>query len=156
MTQDIIRKLKEVQEKENKRRNSAVRYLEKIEKELTPIFQDILGEPTGCDDYPCLWIPKYNKDSGKFESKYSMVYFRYYKHITQREDEYPGFYIDKGIDLPVWGISLTEIKGKDFWFYLKQITDWIVDYLPQWIENHDKSRDQRFEVLEKIHQCFSE
>jgi hypothetical protein len=158
MTQ-IIDRLKEIQEKENKRRSQAVVYLEKLEKELAPIFADILGKPEGPEgEYvgECLWIPIFRKESGKYEAKYSSLYFRYGKYVTDTRDEYIGFYIEQGYSYPIWGTALTGIRGKDFWKHLKQITDWLTDYLPQWIEQHDQSRDQRFEQIEKIAQVLKD
>jgi len=152
---DIIQKLQELQEKENRRRATAVSYLEKLEEELAPMFENIVGENTNPEYMNVLWVAVFDKAQGKYTPKHSSLYFRYTTWRGEKQSEPPGFYIDY-TRYGVWGNPLTEVRGKDFWQYLKQVTDWLVDYLPGWIEQNDKSRDQRFERFVNIVRAIAE
>mgnify|MGYP001164751252 CR=1 FL=1 len=152
---NVVEKLIEVQEKERKRRDTAVKYLEELVEILEPVFLEIEGESLESDmidaemETDAIWIPIWDKEKGKYSAINSDLYFRYNNHYGTNDTENPGFYVSTNY-LKVWGENLLDIKGDEFWIKLKRITDWMVNYLPDYLENKDKNRDERLKGFEKV------
>lgn len=149
---NVLEKLQEVANREVKRREQAVKYLEIITESLAEPLDEMLGknkEYTESDEgTKVIWIPKFNKEEGKYSYGSTDLYFRYGNHYGENDVETPGFYVSNCF--PFWGKNLLNIKGGKFWTSVKQICDWIENYLPEYIEKHDKSRDKRLEYLKSI------
>ena len=149
---DIIEKLQIVTERETKRRQQAVWYLEQIVEDLEPIFLEIVGGDAGNDETYAIRIPKFNKKEEKYIYSNSDLYFRYKKVIQEGNfcvdvDEV-GFHINR--HRPLWGEDLLEIKGIEFWTHVEQINNWLTNYLSTYIENKDESNQKNMDNLEKI------
>lgn len=152
---NIIEKLQEIQTKEVKRRKEAVKCIEELTEILAPILVDIEGDIVNTEqDYyygtEAIWIHTWNKEKNKYDFSNSNLYFRYDKHYCDTKTEKEGFYYTEDSLSKLWGVDILDIKGTNFWIAIKEITDWIVNYLPKYIENKDRSRDQRLEKLIKI------
>jgi hypothetical protein len=146
----VLEKLTEVSSRETKRREQAVNYLNTLTEQLTPIFKDVFGcvEYVSGDTQYIKWIPAYDKEKKEYNTSNSEIYFRFGNHHGDNSTEYPGFY--KSYEYPFWGDDVTELKGQNFWIAVKQITDWLNNCLSDELDIIEKSRDQRFEQLEKI------
>jgi hypothetical protein len=127
---------------EKKRREVALNWLHTIEEILFPVAQDIWGsgncyggfsEGTGATT-----ITRKTKDN-KIED--TEIYFRY---IAGRED--CGFYYGNDYIPDYDGKNISNIKGKEFWYSIQVIIDW-VSRLP---EIMDKREDSREKLLAKI------
>lgn len=152
-TNTVLEKLVQIQENENKKRQQAIKYLEDLTEILAPQFLEILGRSiTDYEDTEALWISVYSKKKEKYTIENSCIYFRYGDHHGTENTEHIGFYISN--EYMFWGKDLTDVKGIDFWRYLKQITDWLTNYVPGWLDSIEKSRNQRFEQFEKIVQSI--
>lgn len=162
MKKDIIERLVEVQEKEVKRRIKAVEYVEELTEILAPLFLELVGEevltPKNYDyETEAIWIPTWNKEVEKYDYTDTILYFRYGAYdLNEYDREYEGFYVEYHEGIKKGGTDLTEIKGSMFWEQIKVITDWLVNYLPSYIQGKDKSRDKRLEQLEKVLATLSE
>lgn len=142
---NVLEKLQLVSEREVKRKEQAVKYLEKLTEILAPALREIIGE--GLRDVKTITILKWDKEKDGYS--YNDLYFRHTRHEIQSGTEYPGFYIDeKGYHL--WGKDLTEVKGNEFWQRTKEVTDWISNYLPEYVDKLEKSRDKRYNQLKKL------
>jgi hypothetical protein len=148
----LLEKLQRISEKEKKRRQDAIKYLEQITDAIAEPLGELFGQlPDGDIEQTsteAVWVPRFNKESGEYSFRVTRLYFRYGMHYGQDAREYPGFYINPGCLF--WGEDLTKVKGTLFWEAVKQICDWLTNYLPGYIEKHDKSRDDRFAHLKNI------
>lgn len=151
---NLIERLQEVQTKEVKRKDTAVRCLEELTQILAPIMLEIEGEEVDppFDHYSteAIWIPTWNKEKNRYDLSNTSLYFRYDIHNGDYKNEDEGFYIESRQGQPLWGTDLLDVRGTTFWTQVKIITDWVINYLPEYIENKDKSRDKRLEQLEKV------
>lgn len=146
---NLIEKLQEIQEKEEKRRDVAVKYLEELVELLTPIFYKIEGMSNDIEEEDCVgWVSIWNKEDNKYSVKNSNLYFRYNIYNEMNGSEYPGFYVSN--EYKLWGKNLLEVQGSAFWVQIKRITDWITNYLPEYFEKKDISRDKRLIEFEQI------
>ena len=84
-----------------------------------------------------------NKDKDN-KNKPTDFYFRYEKHITERKDEDTGFYYS--IEYPLWGTTIEDLKGADFWNAIRCIINW-VPVLVEIIDNRNNSRDQLLSLV---------
>lgn len=76
------------------------------------IFALTLGgdkEYTASDgDTKAIWIPKFNKEEGKYSYGSADLYFRYGNHYGKNDVESPGFYVSNCY--PFWGENLLNTK----------------------------------------------
>jgi hypothetical protein len=156
---NIIEKLKITTQREKKRREQAENYLKKLIKILAPELEEILGNNLGdYFDNHTITIKQWNKEKKKYS--YNDLYFRFGEYKSWNNgncnSEYEGFYIDEQRYKELWGTNILELKGIEFWYRIKQITDWSINYLPKYIEEIEKSRKQRFKQLTKIVNAISE
>lgn len=151
---NVLELLKIEEEREKKRREKAIGLLDELVEQIAPSIAELEGvreEHSWDDDYTII-IPKWNKEKGKYivpTSIYDELYFRYETHHGTTEREKIGFYVSRS-EIPVWGTNLNKMKGKNFWKCIKQITDWVENYLAGYVEKHVGSRDKRLYQLEKI------
>lgn len=159
MSKSILERLQELAEKERKRRDRAVKYLEKLIDILVPIFDDLFG----VEFNPYLWkedyfvrVMQWSKEQGEYVG--SQMYFRYKTHYFDNGNyENVGFYVTLDDQFtPIGGTNLLSLKGYEFWFRVKQICDWLTNYIPEQIEKADKSRDSRLDHLDKVVNALNE
>lgn len=148
--QNVFEKLQALTENEVKRRSEAIRCLDILTEKLADPISELYDSTI--IDYDVMtkavWIPCFSKEKNKYTYEGTSLYYRFDFHYGTKEKEEPGFYISH--EYPFWGKPLYEKKGKEFWQYIKQICDWIGDYLPKYIEQHEKSRNKRLEYLKKV------
>ena len=145
----LLEKLQAISEKEKKRRQEAITYLEQITEAIAEPLSELFGkELPDSLATKAMWIPTFDKETNEYSFKTTTLYFRYGAHHGQYDTDDPGFYIHP--EVLFWGDNLTEVKGSTFWQSVKQIADCLTNYLPGYIEKHDKSRDSRLEHLQKI------
>ena len=142
---NVLEKLQVISEREVKRREQAVGYIEKLTKILAEPLLEIQGESEKGNHI--VWIKAWDKESKKYI--YSDMYFRFEEHRANNETEYPGFYISRN-DFPYWGRDLEYVKGKEFWLKVKHITDWANNCLNEYLDNLEKSRERRADQLQKL------
>ena len=157
---NVVEKLREVSGREKKRREQAERYLEELTKVLAPELEEVIGDNIhhngiNNDNNHTITVKKYNKDKEKYMT--NDLYFRFGEYYNGHDAcEVEGFYVDINDYMEIWGVNIIELKGVEFWHRVKQITDWISNYLPTYIDNLEKSREQRYEQLAKIMAAISE
>jgi len=127
---------------EKKRREIALKWLEEVTEILKPAAKDIWGSGVnfggGMETYTTD-ILKIDKNGNKKEAG---IYFRYKKMY----EEYSGFYDDTSTDCNINGTAVEDLRGKDFWYAIQVIIDWI----PQVLEAMEKREISRQQLLEKI------
>ncbi len=148
----LLEKLQAISEKEKKRRAQAVECIERITEAITEPLAELFGQlPDGDIEQSgteAVWVPRFNKESGEYSFRVTRLYFRYGMHYGDEAREHPGFYINP--QYLFWGDDLTDVKGAAFWEAVKQICDWLTNYLPGYIGKHDKSRDSRLQYMQEI------
>jgi hypothetical protein len=143
----LLEKLQAISEKEKKRRAQAVECIEQITEAIAGPLNELFGKELP-DATKAMWIPTFDKETNEYSFKTTTLYFRYGAHHGQYDTDDPGFYINP--EVLFWGDNLTEVKGSTFWQSVKQVSDWLTNYLPGYIEKHDKSRDSRLQYLQDI------
>lgn len=143
MKQDLAflqEKVEKMLEGEKRRREMALKFVDKVAEILEPVAPDIWG--SGEDPYfdGVVRVTKKKND----EIVQSGIYFRYKKHVADNYVEVPGFYYAP-YDL-LWGTSVEELRGSDFWYAVDVILKWI----PRVIEMIEKREKGRAELLSKI------
>lgn len=156
---NVVEKLREVSGREKKRREQAENYLEELTRVLAPVLEEVVGDNVyyngiSNDNNHTITVRKWNKEKSKYTD--NDLYFRFNEYYNGKDTcEVEGFYVDVNDYMEIWGTNVRELKGVEFWHRVKQITDWISNYLPEYIDNLEKSRDQRYEQLEKIMEAIS-
>jgi len=130
---------------ENKRRSVALNWISEVEEILLPVSEHMWGNGDSFGDIPSytITLTKLDKDNKKRDT---CIYFRYKLHEGMNKNECVGFYDNSSTDGNMWGDSVTDLKGKDFWYAIQIIVEWI----PQLINNMDKREESRNVLLEKI------
>jgi len=127
---------------EKKRREIALKWLEEVTEVIKPVAEDIWGSGVnfggGMETYTTD-ILKIDKEGKKREAG---IYFRYKKLY----EEYTGFYDDTNCNCNTNGTPIEDLRGKDFWYSIQVIIDWI----PQVLEAMEKREISRDQLLEKI------
>jgi len=139
--QDRVQKILKV---EAKRRDIALKWVCEIKDILLPISEDIWGTGENFGGIPSstITLTEFNKDKKEEDTS---IYFRY-NNYDIIETEYVGFYDNSFTNCNLWGKSLEDLRGKDFWYAIKVILGWI----PQVIEAMDKREERRNALLAKI------
>jgi len=157
---NVVEKLREVSGREKKRREQAENYLEELTRTLAPELEEVIGDNIhhngiNNDNNHTITVKKWDKEKGKYIA--NDLYFRFGEYYNGQDScEVEGFYVDVNDYMELWGVNIIELKGVEFWRRVKQITDWISNYLPEYIDNLENSRDQRHEQLAKIMAAISE
>jgi hypothetical protein len=145
----LIAKLEKIAKNEKRRREQAVKCLDQLTETLAEPLSILFGANSSVGDsgpmgITTIWIPEYDQ----FLVDHTKLYFRHGTHHGDNTVEYPGFYLSSGSF--TWGDDLTHVKGRIFWKAIDQICDWLTNYLPDYIDRHDLSRDERLQHLQKI------
>lgn len=129
---------------EKKRRETALKFLEQLQKILKPVAEDIWGEGEGREIKDIAWI-RNKKDGKNIATNY---YFRYDSFTNNNErNEWEGIYkADLDYCIPVWGTEVEELRGKDFWNAIRCIIEWI-PILIETLDNRNNSRDQLISLI---------
>jgi hypothetical protein len=77
----------------------------------------------------------------------SGIYFRYQTWYGTRKSEGTGFYFSENYGYPrVWGTPLHELRGKDFWYAVQTLLEWI-PIVSALIEKKETSRQALLDLL---------
>jgi len=135
---DLQERVSKMLHGEQKRREIAIRFLEKLTEDIQDAAMELFGEQhyPGLDTCAIwLWETKMSKKIKKD------IYFRYGMHPNERTgNEFPGFYLSQD----VWEIAGQDIeltKGADFWWAIRTIVEWLPE-LQEEIEKKGISRDK--------------
>ena len=143
---NLQERVQKMLEGEKKRREIALKWVEEITEILTSVGKDMWGggDSFGGELYTnTITLTKINKDNKK---KNTDIYFRYDDHYGTDDTECSGFYDCSETQCNVWGTSIDELNGKEFWYAIQVIIDWI----PQVIEGMNKREKSRSALLKKI------
>lgn len=156
---NVIEKLEVVAERERKRREQAENYLEQLTEILAPKLEEIIGNDINDHvDNHTITVKKWHKEEEKYGD--NDLYFRFgvYEswHNGNCSTEYEGFYINDQQYMELWGTNILDVKGAEFWYRVKQIVDWVNNYLPEYISRNEESRDKRYDQLVKIVETLKE
>lgn len=142
---DLKERVQRMLDGENKRREVALKFINEVEKVLLPVAEDIWGTGDNFDSIPsnAIILTKIDKEGKKKDTE---IYFRYVEFRGTTDNEWTGFYDGTNTYMNVWGKDIAELRGKDFWYCIQIIIDWI----PQVIEAMEKRQISRDQLLSKI------
>ncbi|MEQ6359436.1 hypothetical protein V7D15_06965 [Thermoanaerobacter thermohydrosulfuricus] len=133
MIKELEEKVLKMLEGEKKRREVAIKFLEKLGDLLQEVGEDLDNNSDrifkGTINFTV--IPK--------------VYYRYEKHVGKDASEEVGFYFSED-GYPVWGEPLEEVKGADFWNAIKAIIE-NIPKLAQRLEDEEKVRERLVSLI---------
>ena len=143
---NLQERIEKMLEGEKKRREVALRFIEELKETVLPVAEILWGEGTEegkkqDSEYTAIWLPK-KKENASYSTN---VYFRFENWQGTDDTERPGFYYKGQYDygMKVWGTPLEDIKGKDFWYCIHLLIEWI----PQLIELIDKKNESRDRLI---------
>jgi len=144
---DLQTRIEKMLEGEKKRREVALKFVEEFKETILPVAETLWEQGTEEGkkqdaEYTAVWITK--KDKKYFTN----VYFRFEGWQGVDDAEETGFYFKGEYDhgIKVWGTKLEDIKGKDFWYCIQLLIEWIPQ-LNELIDKKDKSRDSLLSLL---------
>lgn len=138
---DLKGKVQAMLDGEKKRREIALKWLEELTAILGPVANDIWGSGVTYGGDLKTWTADVTKVDKEGKKKETGIYFRYESH----HDEFEGFYQNNDY-INFSGTSINDLKGKDFWYAIQVIIDWI----PQVMDAMEKRNISRNELLKKI------
>jgi hypothetical protein len=151
---ELQERIEKMLEGEKKRRGVALRFVEGFEEILEPIACEIWNTGTKEDkeiepNNTALWVWRM-KDQKK---RLTDLYYRYERWYGKYDEESPGFYLvgkynEAAQVIPIWGEALENIKGKDFWYCIQLLIEWIPE-LTKLIDKKDNSRNELVKLLAK-------
>jgi hypothetical protein len=133
---------------EKKRREVALKFIEEFKEILLPVAPDIWGigtrdEEENETDVTSVTVLR-EKDGKKSGSG---IYFRYMTWKGTYKEEKPGFYyLDNYGYGRIWGTPLDELRGKDFWYVVQVLIEWI-PLVSALIEKKEASRQALLALL---------
>lgn len=141
---DLQTRIEKMLEGEKKRREVALRFVEELKETVLPVAEVLWGKGTERNkkedaEYTAVWLPKKKKNI----TYYTNVYFRFESWQGIDDAEEIGFYFKGKYDygMKVWGTPLEDIKGKDFWYCIQLLIEWIPQ-LSELIDKKNESRDK--------------
>lgn len=133
-------------EGEQKRREVAIDFLDKLEEILNSVALDVWGDGSDLDPYGeetrAVFVKNKNKEGANFETP---VYYRYEQEGDGDQSEWTGFYLDR-IGLPTSGRYLPNVKGREFWEGIRCLIDWL-PLLVETLDNRNASRDRLLSLI---------
>ncbi len=149
---ELQKRIERMLEGEKKRREVALKFVEKFEETLKPVACEMWSTGTERDkkmepNNTAVWVWRIKEEKRKLTN----LYYRYEIWNTETEDESSGFYFtdeynEIGSSIPVWGEPLENIKGKDFWYCIQLLIEWIPE-LTKLIDKKNDSRDKLVKLL---------
>jgi hypothetical protein len=146
---ELQEKIKRMLEGEKKRREVALKFIGELHETLLPIACEMWSPGTENDkrqdaDSTAVWIWKIRKGKKRLTD----LYYRYEPWQGDNEIECQGFYFvgKYNYGMPVWGEELSNVKGKDFWYCIQILIEWI----PLLTGLIDKKNDSREDLLNLI------
>ena len=130
-------------EGEKKRRDIAIDFIQKVENILIPIAVDIWG--TGSCDDTGNTVNVLKKDINN-NNRPSGIYLRYDTWNGTNDAEYEGFYYSDH-ETNVWGKPITDLRGKQFWYAVQCILNWVKNFLPEILERRENSRNELLNLI---------
>ena len=139
---NLQEKIEKMLHGEQKRREVALKFLDELTENLKSVSMEMYGESGKhhAEPSPAVWVWK-EKDGKSIETN---IYFRYDTHYGEKDSEGCGFYFSKGD--PYWGKDIAEEKGKDFWWALRTIIEW----LPLFGADIEKKIESRNTIAKKL------
>lgn len=133
MIKELEEKVLKMLEGEKKRREVAIKFLEKLGDLLQEVGEDLDNNADmifkGTINFTA--VPK--------------VYYRYKKHIGKDANEEVGFYFSED-GYPVWGEPLEEVKGEEFWNAIKIIIE-SIPKLAQRLKEKEEVRERLVSLI---------
>jgi hypothetical protein len=146
---DLKLRVERMLEGEKKRREVALKFVEELKEIILPVAETLWGQGTEEDkkqdtEYTAIWITK-KKEDKRFSTN---LYFRFRDWQGIDNAEEIGFYFKGEYDygIKVWGEKLEDIKGKDFWYCIQLLIEWIPE-LCKLIDKKNESRDKLIGML---------
>ena len=146
---NLQERIEKMLEGEKKRREVALKFIAKFEEVLQPMACEIWSIGTEEDkkmgpNNTTVWVWRI-KDGKR---KLTNLYYRYERWYGQDQEEASGFYLigEYSPEMPVWGEPLENIKGKDFWYCIQLLIEWIPE-LTKLINKKNDSRNKLVELL---------
>lgn len=145
MNNTLQERVQKMLDGEIKRREIALKWMNEVEEILLSASEHIWGTGDNFGDMPTntITLIKIDKEGKK---KDTCIYFRYVEHRGSNNTEYTGFYDNSETECNTWGKSIEDLHGKEFWYAIQIIIDWI----PQVIDMMDKREESRTALLSKI------
>ena len=147
---ELQKRIERMLEGEKKRREVALKFVEKFEKTLEPIACEMWNPGTENDrkvvEYTAKWVWRLKDE----KRKYTDLYYRYEHWYGNNDDESIGFYFvgENREAIPIWGEPLENIKGKDFWYCIQLLIEWIPE-LTKLVDKKNDSRNKLVTLLAK-------
>lgn len=136
MRQELIEKIEKMLEGDQKRRAIATEWLEKTIEKIDSASYEIFSTPVFEGD-----------DIARIEK--SMLYFRYEPHHGRDKTEKIGFYFDTD-GYGVWGIDVTDLRGKLFWNCIQHIYEWVTNRLPELVAAAEEKSIETIEMINPV------
>ena len=140
--EQLQEKVNEMLNGEKKRREIALKWLEKVTETIKPVCFELYGNANKTDniyhdDTNAVWL-RINNERKKY-------YFRYGDHWGENpRNEGPGFY--GSISEPYWGDPVEDMKGSDFWEAIRTIMRWLPE-LQNLIDAKQQNREEIINLL---------
>ena len=128
---------------EKKRRSIAIGWLDTVTKILLPVMADLFGD---AETLKNTYQFNDNTITLKIGEKETNIYFRYTKHEGRNDTEAVGFYTIGNNDMNVWGDSVENQRGNDFWRVIRTVVEW----LPEFQKIIEKKENSRNDLLSKL------
>lgn len=146
---ELQKRIERMLEGEKKRREVALKFVEKFEKTLEPIACEMWNPGTENDikadaNNTAVWVWRVKDEKRRLTN----LYYRYERWYGTDDEESPGFYFvgENNHGMPVWGEPLECVKGKDFWYCIQLLIEWIPE-LTKLIDKKNDSRNRLVELL---------
>ena len=146
--ENLRTKVQQMLNGERKRREIALKFAEQVSEILEPVAPDIWGHGAPGDPGDTVWVTKKDEKTGKLKT--TNIYFRYSEWKGLNATEYPGFYLENkdGRGLMVRGTPIEELRGKQFWYVIQSVLEWI-PIVAEAIEKREHSRNQLLSLLSR-------
>ena len=115
---------------EKKRREVALKFIEKVEETMTKIAPTIFSD----------------HETAAIYVNQRPLYFRWDNHQGRNNSELPGFYLDTEHGNPYWGDPLEDQFGPRFWGGIRTIIEWIPTVI-ELMDEKETSRDKLISLL---------
>lgn len=136
----ITQKVQAMLEGEKKRRDVALRFVQRFSEVLEDVAEDIWG--IGDDkDLPYV-VGVWRERDGKRKS--TPLYYRYREHEGTEQTESVGFYWSDGY--MVWGSRIAELRGNEFWYAIQVLIEW-VPIVARVIDKKSASREKLLSLI---------
>lgn len=136
---DLEQAVKTMLEDENKRRTTAIEWINSLQDIMLEVAKDLWGNMNDVD---------YNRNTVKIKACKAdgtiITYYNFYFRYEAFNDENIGFYslgneVDTIINYD--GVNILDMTGASFWVGVKTLTEWVY-YLEQELKSRNASRNE--------------